>query len=379
MTTGVRHICYLSGTRADFGLMQSTLKAIDAAAATKLSVIATGMHLSERFGLTVTEIDACGLNVIGRIPVNFGDDSGAAMARNLATILSGCVQILADAKPDVLLLLGDRGEMLAGALAAIHLNIPIAHVHGGERSGTVDEPVRHAISKLAHFHFAATAEARERLIRMGEREQHIWVTGAPGLDGLRELACVDKAQLCQAAGLDPARPIALFVYHPVLQEASNAGPEARQLLAACIAAGFQVLALMPNSDAGNAGVREALQALQGHAQVRVLTHLARQQFVSWMKACDVMIGNSSSGIIEAATFGTPVINVGVRQNLRERNRNVRDIASAAAIVPALAAAIENGRFAEVNAYEQSGTARQIAALLADVELSPSVLLKTNVY
>jgi GDP/UDP-N,N'-diacetylbacillosamine 2-epimerase (hydrolysing) len=185
--------------------------------------------------------------------------------------------------------------------------------------------------------------------------------------------------LCQVAGFDPARPIALFVYHPVLQEASNAGSEARTLLAACVAAGVQVLALMPNSDAGNAGVREALEACQGHAQVRVLTHLARQQFVSWMKACDVMIGNSSSGIIEAATFGTPVINVGVRQNLRERNPNVRDIASAAEIAPALAAVIGNGRFALVNAYEQNGTAARIAALLSEVPLSPSVLLKTNVY
>jgi len=379
MTAGVRHICYVSGTRADFGLMQSTLKAIDATSVTKLSVVATGMHLSERFGLTVNEIEACGLNVIGRIPVDIGDDSGAAMARNLATTLTGCVQVFAQAKPDVVLLLGDRGEMLAGALAAIHLNIPIAHVHGGERSGTVDEPIRHAISKLAHFHFAATAGARERLIRMGEREQHIWLTGAPGLDGLRELAGADKAQLCKAVGFDPARPLALFVYHPVLQEASNAGPEARALLAGCLGAGFQVLALMPNSDAGSAGVREALEACRDHAQVRVITHLKRQEFVSWMKACDLMIGNSSSGIIEAATFGTPVINVGVRQNLRERNPNVHDIASAAQIAPALAAALGNGRFAEVNAYEQSGTAGRIAALLSEVDLSPSVLLKTNAY
>lgn len=380
MSGGPRHICYVTGTRADFGLMHATLKAIHDSEVTALSVVVTGMHLSEQFGSTVNEIEAAGFKVSGRIPVNVSDDSGAAMALNLAAVIEGCVRIFGDCKPDLILLLGDRGEMLAGALAAIHLNIPIAHIHGGERSGTVDEPVRHAISKLSHYHFVATAAARERLIRMGEVAEHICVSGAPGLDGLRELAGVDKLELCQGVGFDPATPVVLFVYHPVLQEAANAGAEARHLLESCVAAGFQVLALMPNSDAGSAAVREALSAYSMHGAVRIATHLARPQFVSWMKACDLMIGNSSSGIIEAATFGTPVINVGIRQNMRERNANVMDIMTLTDDVPmALSVAVAKGRYPEENCYEKHGAASTIAGLVASVDLSPSILLKTNAY
>jgi len=375
-----RHICYVTGTRADFGLMRSTLEAIDCAKATTLSVVVTGMHLSEQFGLTVNEIESSGFKVSGRIPVDVSVDSGAAMALNLATVIEGCVRIFGESKPDLVLLLGDRGEMLAGALAAIHLNIPIAHIHGGERSGTVDEPVRHAISKLSHFHFAATAAARERLIRMGEIAERIWVSGAPGLDGLREFACMNKSELCQGIGFDPFLPVALLVYHPVLQEAVTAGAEARHLLQSCLAAGFQVLALMPNSDAGSAGVRQALNAYSTHDACRIVIHLARPQFISWMKACDLMIGNSSSGIIEAATFGTPVINVGIRQNMRERNANVIDIkTSVDDVEKVLSLALVKGRYPETNCYEKDDAAQKIARLVGLVDLSPSILFKTNAY
>ncbi len=380
MSAAVRRICYLSGTRADFGLMQSTLQSIAAHPALALKVIATGSHLSERFGMTVREIEQAGLAVAARIPVDTDTDTGAAMALNIARVLEGCVAALARSRPDLMLLLGDRGEMLAGALAALHLGIPIAHVHGGERSGTVDDPVRHAISKLAQFHFVATAESRDRLVRMGERADHVFVCGAPGLDGLRELAARDRADLCAGVGLDPLQPLTLLVYHPVVQEAATAGQDAAALMKACLRVGLQVLALAPNADAGSHAVRAALESFASLQPVRFATHLSRAEFVAWMAACDVMVGNSSSGIIEAATFGTPVCNIGTRQNLRQRSGNVVDVASVGAgLDAALRLILKGGRVSCRNVYGDGRAGTRIVEHLVTLDLAPSTLSKTNAY
>ncbi|MDB5790413.1 MAG: neuC [Massilia sp.] len=376
----MRKVCYVSGTRADFGLMQSTLKAIDAHPGLELSVVVTGMHLLPQFGNTVDEIAQAGLPVSARVEVDMDPPTGATMARNVGRMLAGLVDAFEDIQPDVVLLLGDRGEMLAGATAAIHLNIPVVHVHGGERSGTVDEPVRHAISKLSHFHFTATADAAERLVRMGELPGHITVTGAPGLDGLVALAGIERATLLSDARLRSDAPVALLVYHPVLQEAGTAGRDADTILDVLLGRGIQVVALMPNSDAGSDAVRAALQARQEHPGMLVAAHLHRERFVSWMRAADIMIGNSSAGIIEAATFGTPVINIGARQGLRERNRNVRDVeAEAPALQHAVDDALWGGRFDPVNLYGDGKTAARIAERLAALQLAPGVLMKTNAY
>lgn len=270
--------------------------------------------------------------------------------------------------------------MLAGAIAAIHLNLPVVHVHGGERSGTVDEPVRHAISKLSHCHFVATAASRERLIRMGERPDAVWVTGAPGLDGLAQLATLSRAALCQEHMLDAEQPVALMVFHPVLQEAAQAAEATELILDSLRDQGTQVVALMPNSDAGSGPIREMLQRRNGHDGVRVLMHLARQRFASWMAQCDVMIGNSSAGIIEAATFGTPVLNLGSRQNLRERNANTVDAPlERDALLLALKALLNKGRLPPTNVYGDGKTATRIADLLAGLKLTPELMMKTNAY
>ena len=376
-----KQICYITGTRADYGLMASTLKEIVAHPALSLSILATGMHLSPKYGLTVREIKADGFTLCGRVEAPVDQPSGAAMARGIGIMLQAFVDILVAQAPDAVLLLGDRGEMLAGALAAIHLNIPVVHVHGGERSGTVDEPVRHAISKLSHWHCVATEQSRERLLRMGEAPQQVVVTGAPGLDGLTALAARDRAALCEGVGFDAAHALALMVFHPVLQEAPQAGAQATAILDALLGAGMQVLALMPNADAGGDAVRATLAAYaERHPGVRVLTHLPRPDFVSWMAAADLMVGNSSSGIIEAASFGTPVINVGLRQNLRERNANVRDVAAEPeALAQAVRDALARGRYAAANVYGDGHAGARIVALLAALRVTPEILLKTNAY
>lgn len=376
----MRKVCYVSGTRADFGLMQSTLQAIHTHSELELSLIVTGMHLAPGYGDTVADIERAGLPVSIRVPLDMEPATGATMARNVGRMLTAFVDAFETLTPDVVLLLGDRGEMLAGALAAIHLNIPVVHIHGGERSGTVDEPVRHAISKLSHWHCTATADAAERLVRMGERREQVFVTGAPGLDGLEALATVPRATLLAQVGLRTDAPLALMVYHPVLQEATAAGDEAGQIIDVLLAQGIQIVALLPNADAGSAAIRTALRARAHQPGMHVATHFPRAYFACWMAAADLMIGNSSAGIIEAATFGTPVINIGMRQNLRERNENVVDVPAVAEVIAmAAAAALTRGRLARANVYGDGNSAQRIAALLADLSLDQTVLMKTNAY
>lgn len=375
-----RRICYVSGTRADFGLMQISLLAIQSRPKLHLDVLVTGMHLSPLFGDTVREIRRSGLSIRAEIPIPMEPASGATMASNIGRLIMAFVDEWSSDRPDVVLLLGDRGEMLAGAIAAIHLNIPIVHVHGGERSGTVDEPVRHAISKLAHYHFVATESSRERLIRMGERSETIWVVGAPGLDGLLQSATLSRAVLCQNLGFDVDQAVALVVFHPVLQEAEQSADAMRLILDCLVDQKAQAVVLMPNSDAGSDSIRQVLFQRDGHDGIRVLTHLARSDFASWMAQCDVMIGNSSAGIIEAATFGTPVLNLGDRQRMRERNANTMDVPlERAALLDALRHVRQKNRFLPSNLYGDGRTAQRIADLLENMTFTPELLLKTNAY
>jgi len=375
-----RRICYLTGTRADFGLMSSTLQAIRDDPALELDLLVTGMHLSPDHGHTVDEIKALGMRIRSRVPIVLRPTTGATMARGIGHVLIGCVDALQVDPPDLLLLLGDRGEMLAGAIAALHLNRPIMHIHGGERSGTVDEPVRHAISKLAHYHCVATQQSRERLVGMGEHPGSVFVTGAPGLDGLAALATDSRTDLCASLALDPARPVALMVFHPVLQEADDAAGAARVILDALHAHGSQIVALMPNSDAGSDAIRQVLQSAQRHPDVRVLTHLGRPRFAAWMAACDCMIGNSSAGIIEAATFATKVLNLGSRQKLRERNTNVVDLPlQPGPIRDAIAAALASPRRECRNLYGDGAAGARIVDLLKTLQLDAGQRAKTNAY
>lgn len=373
-----RTIWYVTGTRADYGLMRATLRAIERRSDLRLGLLVTGMHLDPGFGETVREIEADGFDIVARIAAHEEETSGGAMARGIARMIAGFTGAIEARRPDLLLLLGDRGEMLAAAIAAIHADLPIAHIHGGERSGTVDEPVRHAISKLSHIHLTATRDAAERLARMGERDDMIFAVGAPGLVGLTELARRGRAELMAEAGFDPARPVALFVYHPVLQEGEAAGATAEAILDTLAARGFQTLVLKPNSDGGSQHIRAVLDRRAGSPGLKVLTHLERPLFVNWMAIADVMIGNSSAGIIEAASFGTPVVNVGARQTLRERNANVVDVGNGADEIGLALDRIGGKRVDRANIYGDGTADVRIAELLATLPLH-GLTEKCNVY
>lgn len=379
--TDTRRIAYITGTRADFGLMQSTLQRIAADPALRLDIIVTGMHLLAEHGMTIKDVQASGLPIAGVVEIELGRPSGLLMARNIGRMLEGFASQLHRLRPDIVLLLGDRGEMLAGATAALHLDIPVAHIHGGERSGTVDEPIRHAISKLSHLHLTATEASRERLIRMGEDPASIHVTGAPGLDGLLALAGRDKADLYGRYDLDPKRPTALLLYHSVVQERADGARRTAAILAALADANLQVLSLQPNSDAGGMEIGEVLRRRQAEdGAFRLVKHLPRGDFASFLRHAELLVGNSSSGIIEAATFGTPVINIGSRQNLRERNANVIDIAgdTAEQVGEAIKGALAAGRTPEVNIYGDGQAGRRITEILRTAPLA-TITRKSNAY
>jgi GDP/UDP-N,N'-diacetylbacillosamine 2-epimerase (hydrolysing) len=379
----MRRIAYLTGTRADFGLMRSTLRRLQATPGVQVNVFVTGMHLSAACGDTVREVEASGLPIAASVPVSIDERTPDAMANAIGQAVQGLTQALSVHRPDLLLLLGDRGEMLAGAIAALHLGIPIAHLHGGERSGTVDEPVRHAITKLSHLHLVASEESRDRVVRMGEALEQVHVVGAPSLDDIVGRKPIPREALLQRLGLPSDARYALVLFHPVVQESQQAGEQTRALVQALhdevLAHGLDAVWLAPNADAGSAAIVEEVRRASAE-RLRCITHLPREDYLDALEGAEVLLGNSSSGIIEAASFGTPVVNVGSRQRLRQRNHNTIDCeADASAIAAALRQALQHGRYAPRNVYGDGRAGERIAKLLAAHPLPRSLLDKTNAY
>jgi GDP/UDP-N,N'-diacetylbacillosamine 2-epimerase (hydrolysing) len=377
----MRKICYVSGNRADFGLMTQTLRLLHTSPTIDLSICITAMHLSKTYGLTMHEIEAEKFRICGRIVVDVENTTEANMANAIGHEILGFVKVFSQEKPDVILLLGDRGEMLAAAIAALHLNIPIAHIHGGERSGTVDESVRHAVSKLSHYHFVATAQSRERLIKMGECPEHIFVTGSPGLDGLHDQIQFSREALCIEQKFDLHMPIGLMIFHPVVQEISDIHEQIEQtLIAALEKSPLQLVCYTPNSDAGGHKIRDVLAKFTHHPLLRITTNLIRPKYLSWLMATDVMLGNSSSAIIESPSFGLTVINIGTRQNARERSDNVLDVSPVAEkISAAIQQVLQQGKTTYENIYGDGKASTRILSLLQTIPLDKSILFKSNTY
>jgi GDP/UDP-N,N'-diacetylbacillosamine 2-epimerase (hydrolysing) len=380
----VRKILYVTGTRADFGLMAHVLQRIHSDSRLTLQVAVTGMHLSTAYGLTVTEIEALDLPIVARIATAVDDRTPAAMAQGIGTALVVLTDVLQQARPDLLLVIGDRGEMLAGAIAALHLGVPIVHLHGGERSGTVDEPVRHAITKLSHWHFVATEESKDRVIRMGERPEHVWVTGAPSLDGLSDVLHAPRARTLTGLGLSPNARYALVLFHPVVQEMNDAYVQTQSLLLALKsvreAHALEVIWLAPNADAGSGGIIQALNEAPPDLGLHCITHLQRDDYLAVLRHAEVLVGNSSSGIIEAASLGTPVVNIGDRQHCRERNLNTVDCGvSCAEVEDALRQCLGRMRHEPANRYGDGQAAGRIVELLATLPICADLLNKVNAY
>lgn len=376
----MRKICYISGTRADFGLMKNSLQAIDRDDDLDLEVIVTGMHLLNEYGDTYQEILDLGLNIIGKVKVSLSGESGSQMSIALGNQIIGFTKILEKDKPDLVLLLGDRGEMLAGAIVSLHLNIPIVHIHGGELSGTVDESVRHAISKLSHYHFTATKLSKERLIKMGEVESNIFTIGAPGLDEIYNTQLIQREALLEKYDIDSKSPFILFLFHPVVQQYKSVKEQLITILDGLLFDNTQILAIMPNSDAGGGIISSVLSQYKEQKKIKTVVHIARLEFLSLLSEADLLVGNSSSGIIEAASLGAPVINIGDRQNLRERNDNVVDVEiEKSQIINGINRARSLNKYSFGNVYGDGKSSQRIVELLKSLAIDSKILDKVNAY
>ena len=374
------YIHYVTGSRADFGLMRRCLTAIHEANGFELGIIVTGQHLSEHYGYSISDIVDSGLPILHQVPVKLSGNHGAEMALAMSSELTGFCEYWKEFPPDLVLVLGDRGEMVAASLAAVHLGIFVAHIHGGERSGTLDESFRHVITKLAHFHFPVTEDAAERIRLMGEMPESINVLGAPGLVGISDAIRFDKAWLCDTFDIDQSKRVAVVVFHPVVQEAGSAGNQIRILLESLKSEDFSALVFRPNSDAGGSAIDEYLDGMADETVFRVISHVSRGEYLNILASSDLIIGNSSSGIIESASFGIPCVNIGSRQSGRLRNNNTVDCLEfdTVNIINAINLALSLPR-PFINEYGDGKTDERLVQALARLNLDPERLKKSNVY
>ena len=313
-----RRVVYISGSRADYGPARRLLQTLHAQPDFALSLLVCGMHLDPVHGETWREIAADGLPIAERIPGRLPGDSLAAMAGSVGLYLYHMSQAIARIGPDIVLVLGDRGEQLAGAAAAAFQNITVAHLCGGSLSGSIDDSVRHAITKLAHYHLCACEEHAQRIIQMGEDPSRVRVVGLPGGD-LRPDVTIPRAELCAAYGLPADQPYLLIVQHPVTHQQAEARAQAIETLEGVVASGCPALLADPNDDAGGAAIRGTMEEYAARVpRLRLLSPPAsRERFVSVMAHAGALVGNSSAGIVEAMSIGVPVVNIGERQRGRE--------------------------------------------------------------
>ena len=369
-----RRIGVVTTSRADYSHLYWPLRALAAHPDIELQVVAMGAHLSPQFGNTLKEIEHDGFPITARIECLLSSDTDTGMAKTIGVAILGLADALTAWRPDLLLLIADRYEMLAPAAAALAMRIPIAHIEGGEISqGAIDDHVRNALTKLAHIHFTSTETARRRVIAMGEEPWRVTHAGAPSLDHMRKSQLLDRSALELKLGLRFSPPTLLVAWHPVTI-LSDTNAEAQAFYSALAQLPGQLIFVYPNSDAGGLALIERTRAM---AAMRTNTHiyvnLDAVTYWSLLGQVDAMVGNSSSGIMEAASFALPVVNVGIRQQGRERATNILDApASTDMIVAALQQALSPAFRASLrgmsNPYGNGTAAETITRVLATVSL-----------
>ncbi|MGP8337880.1 MAG: UDP-N-acetylglucosamine 2-epimerase [Methanosarcinaceae archaeon] len=379
-----RKILYITGTRADYGLMQSVLRAIEEHPKLELELIVTGMHIMPEFGMTINEIKKDGFK-IHEIDATYEKDNKESMANFMGEFIQLLTKKVDEIKPDLILVLGDRGEMLAGAIVGAYLTIPVAHLHGGEITSTVDEFSRHAITKLAHIHLPATEKSAERIIKMGEDPSNVFVVGAPGLDSILNENLIEPAELSKKYNLDSSKPIFMVVQHPVTTEVRDAHEHIRKTLEVIVGLRHQTILIYPNADAGSRGIIEVIKEYEKYSFIKTFKSIPHKEYLSLMKMVTVMVGNSSSGIIEAPSFGLPVINIGSRQEGRERAENVIDVDyDKEQIKTAIKKAFDDENFKEKiknckSPYGDGKAGVRIADILSEIKIDKKILQKRLTY
>jgi UDP-hydrolysing UDP-N-acetyl-D-glucosamine 2-epimerase len=319
-------IAVATGTRADYGIFRPLLRRLEAEEAFDLSLLVTGTHLSSRFGLTVSEIEADGYRIATRIPLDLDDDTEVGVAKATAAALVGFSEALAADRPGLLLLLGDRFETLAAATAAQLARVPVAHLHGGELTcGAVDDAIRHSVTKMSWLHFTATESYRRRVIQLGEDPARVHATGALGVDNALGMPLMTRQELEADLGPVFGPATAVVTYHPVTLETGTAAAQMNALSEALTRfSDLSVVLTAPNADEGNRAVFEAIaQFVETHrGRASSFVSLGARRYLSLVAEADVCVGNSSSGIIEAPSLGTPTVDIGDRQTGRDRGPSV---------------------------------------------------------
>jgi UDP-hydrolysing UDP-N-acetyl-D-glucosamine 2-epimerase len=377
-----RRIGVVTVARSDYGHLVPLLEEIRATAGLELQLFVAGGHLSARLGRTVSAIEADGWTVSDRVETLGDSDAPEDLAAGAGAGVAGFARAFARRRPDLVLVLGDRLEMLAAAVAALPLTIPVAHVHGGEiTEGAIDEQIRHALTKLSHLHFPAAEPFARRIRQLGEEPWRVHCCGAPGLDRLPRLATVPRAELAARVGLPLRRPTLLVTLHPVTLEPEDTAMHADELAAALAGAEGDVVITAPGADTAHRAIVRRLEALAAtRPGTRMVPSLGEDTYCSLLREVDVMVGNSSSGLIEAPSFALPVVNIGSRQHGRLRAANVIDVGHRrdeilTGLRRALDPAFRRGLAGLRNPYGDGHAAPRIVRVLADVELGRRLIRK----
>jgi GDP/UDP-N,N'-diacetylbacillosamine 2-epimerase (hydrolysing) len=383
-----RRVLGITGIRSEYDIMSSVFRAISEHPDLSLQLIVTGAHLSDAFGHTIDEIRSDGFMVVDEIESLINGDTASSRLKGLAIQLQGMIQTVTRCRPDILLVLGDREEAMTTALVGAYMNIPVAHVSGGDRViGNVDDQVRHAVTKLAHLHLTTNRESKERILSLGEQPFRVFDVGNPGLDRLLAIPELDAATLSEQIGFPIAdgEPLILLIQHALSSEIGHAYDQMKITLEAIKELGIKTVLSYPNSDAGGQKVIRAIQEYASLPFLHAAKNIPRTEFVNLMRRASCLLGNSSAGILEAPLLKLPVVNVGNRQKGRLHSENVRFVAhDRKSIVDAVKQAIFNPEYRAIvaacsNPYGDGHSSARIASLLATISIDDELLIKDITY
>lgn len=381
----MRRIAILTEARSSYGYFRPIARLIEQDPELDYQLIVTNQHLLPDFGYSVEEIERDGLRISDRLYMTLDGYTPATMSKSLGVLLISLSDSLLRLRPDIALVLGDRGDSLMMALAAAHMSIPVAHIQAGERSGNIDGMTRHAITRFAHIHFASGPDAAERLRRMGEDEWRIFLTGAPQLDEFVNGDVADAPEVAARFGLDLGRPVLLLLQHPVTDEADEGIGEMRETLEAVCELEHQTVLIFPNTDAGSDRFRAMIEQYH-RPHIRIERNVPRRLYGGLMRVAGAIVGNSSSALIEAPVIGLPAVNVGGRQRDRARAANVLDVPGRkSAIVDGITHALSDDfrRSFEAqldNPYLSDGrVSERIVEILKTIEIDERLLKKQIAY
>lgn len=375
----MRKICVVTGTRAEYGLMSRLIKMIKDSDKTQLQLIATNMHLSSRYGNTYQEIEADGIKIDKKVPIidENADDNAVETLFSMSRALKGFAEAYAELEPDMVLVLGDRYEILAAATAALIERIPIAHLHGGEiTEGAYDDAIRHSITKMSHLHFTSTEEYRRRVIQLGEQPERVFHVGALGVENIKKIPIMSKEEIEKDIVFALDDHTILVTYHPVTLGTRTAEQDIHDFLDALEERkDLRVVFTMPNSDTGGKVITDAiLQFVESNQdRARAYKSLGVKRYFSVMRQVTAVVGNSSSGLLEVPSFGIPTLNIGERQNGRISCESVYNCATDKNSVLAGLDKVLSKEFRELacvvrNPYEKENTAQSIFDVVSTYSL-----------